>query len=209
VWETIQEWTTPAHILAALLVALATIVGFIKPIWRWTKALIGDVVFLFQQRRAHEEIGAQLQAILDEVKPNDGGSLADAIRRTERKVDFLGARHLADLNSAQAAIVETDERGKVIWVNRAYVKLLGTSLSTVEGDGWINVIAPECRDRIEALWARTVEARRALDEDIAYINADGHTFVAHVIAHPIVSDRGEFHGYLAEIVPYDDDEFNT
>ena len=143
------------------------------------------------------------------MKPNDGGSLADSVHRTEKKVDFLGARHLADLNSARMAIVETDQDGKVIWVNRAYVKLTGKSLAAVEGDGWINVIAPESRANVEAMWARTVAARRALDEDIAFINADDHVFVAHVVAHPIVSDRHEFHGYLAEIVPYDDDEFDT
>lgn len=201
-----SEWSIQAQIITGLLTALGTALVVLRPLWKWLKKLGGDIMFMFGQREAHQQIRAQLQMIIDELMPNGGGSLGDAVRRTEKKVDFLGARHLADLNGAKMAMVETDANGHVVWVNRAYVAMTGRGIGDVSGEGWVNVIAPEARRAIYDEWARTVASRRTMDMDMPFINTKGNVFVAHVVANPIISKGdNKFHGYLAEIAPYDDE----
>lgn len=142
---------------------------------------------------------AMLHKIMAELKPNDSTSLRDAVDRIEHKIGGIEAFGSAQLNVHTIAIIRSDEKGRVIYVNRYYQRVLGVSAYEVMGDGWINVIHPKDRERISRLWAEAVNQEREFNEDILFITSGGRTLSGHANVYKEVDSRGKLRGYLGVI----------
>jgi len=200
-FSSLPTWADTAAHVSAVLVALGLVWAIAKPALRFACASYSELRFMFSQRKLHQQIDDKLDQILSEVKPNHGGSIKDSVIRIEEKMDYFGAARRAERHNSPIATVETDERGGLVWGNKALIELMGTPLESMKGSGWVNTILPEQRQWVEDTWARAVEQRREFSEDITYIRPDGTTFKAHASCQPIMLDDGTLKGYLAEIKP--------
>jgi PAS domain S-box-containing protein len=175
--------------ISGFFLALKPVRAFIAKIWKLT---IG--------RNA-----AKLDNILAELRPNGGDSLRDSVNRIEHQQKGFEAFLSAQLNIQDVAIVRTDAAGKLTNVNRQYQRMMGYSLAEVMGEGWINCIHPEDRERVVDNWKDAVTAGREVSEDIKYLRADGTSFVAHANVYREVDDEGVIRGWLGIIVPLEAD----
>lgn len=152
------------------------------------------------------EIRTTLAEVLSEMRPNGGASMRDAIDRIDYKQGGFDAFLNAQLNIQNVAVVRTDAKGKLTNVNRQYQRMMGYSLAEVLGEGWINVIHPDNRDKIVDNWKDAVEAEREFSEDIKYLRVDGTSFMAHANVYREIDDNGNIRGWLGVIIPLDADE---
>lgn len=178
--------------IVAILSAMIGFFAVTKPVrkgvkWAWAKTL---------GRR-----GAQLDRIESELTPNGGTSMKDAINRIEERQMGFEAFQTAHLNTQDVAILRTDIKGKVYMINRQYQRMTGYSIDEVRGDGWINAIDPNNRDKVAEDWHHAVESCRELSEDILFRHVNGESFWAHANVYKEVDSKGTHRGYLGVIVP--------
>jgi len=184
-----EEWIVLCTLVSAASLAFKQVRHCLA--WVWNKT--------FGRR------GVQLDRIEAELRPNGGSSIRDVIDRIEAKQAGFEAYLTAQMNLQKLAILRTDAKGKLTAINRHYQKLLGVSLQEVEGDGWINVLHPDNREKIIEKWQNAINSQIEFSEDIHYITSDGKDFWAHSHVYREISARGQVLGYLGVIIPHDSD----
>ena len=193
------------------LAIIAGILGGLWTIWKYLgkhiKECFSRIVYMFNAKSAHGDLNEKLEMILLQLVPNGGSSIKDSLDRIEDKQSFFSSFLQAQMHVNQKAIFQTDEEGKCIWVNRPHARLTGFQSSEVMGDGWINVIAPECRQRTMAKWEDAVEAGREFDENLWYLKKDKVTrYMVNVHAYKIEGVNGELKGYIGEVTYMDHEQ---
>jgi PAS domain S-box-containing protein len=109
-----------------------------------------------------------LIAIAQEFRPNHGTSLRDAINRIEDGVAFSNQRNRAICSYFDIALFETDAAGNYTFVSKDWCTMTGLSPEQAMGDGWINAVRADDRDKVMTAWERSVADKRefALDYEI-------------------------------------------
>ena len=105
------------------------------------------------------------EIIKKELSPNGGTSIRDAISRIENGLAIQVARTRVLANNESEAYLETDESGKVQWVNNNLVDVAGLSFDDCLGDGWISAIQEEDRERFIEHWHSAIEQARFFNID--------------------------------------------
>jgi PAS domain S-box-containing protein len=196
------EWITHEHIVGlftiiGIIVAMIPRVrGFVIKCWRKTLG-----------KRGHQldRIEATQEGIVKELHPNGSSSLRDVADRIEDRQHGFDAFLNAQLNIHDVAVFRTDKAGKVLYNNRKHQRLTGFSAMEIEGDGWVNVLHPDDRDRMHESWKDSVEEGREFSEDIRYVHpSTGEAYNVHVNAYREVDADGVIRGYLGVVVPEDD-----
>src|SRR5512136_2096439 len=90
---------------------------------------------------------------------------APALRESEEKFRILA-------QTAPAGIYLTDSGGKCCYVNDAWCAMAGLSPEEAQGDGWIQGIHPEDRERISAHWKEMVSSRGKWSLDYRFIDRE-------------------------------------
>jgi PAS domain S-box-containing protein len=147
------------------------------------------------------------QRLLDEVSPNAGSSMRDAVDRIEARVETVDERtaHMSAIQTAQIdgathGIVFADLDGKLVKANRTYRRWVGKETEELLGDGWMQAISPADLIPLRSGWADAVE--RQIDYlpplPITCLGPDGKPFSARVTAR-IIRERGKPLFYWCEI----------
>ena len=138
---------------------LATIAGILTAlavIWKYLREPLKDffanVKFMYNAKAMQIEIDTKLDTIMLQLVPNGGSSIKDSLDRIEDKQHFFGSFLKTQLDTHTKALFEADPQGNWTWVNRPHSRLTGFQTHEVMGDGWINLVAPECRERFGTKW---------------------------------------------------------
>lgn len=130
---------------------------------------------------------------------NGGQSLRDAINRIEKTITSLSQKQKIFMYDIRHGVFETDAQGKVQAVNRTLCRLLGVSETDLQGNGWLNSISEEWRDKVYAHWnhciANEIEFRMKFD----MITTNEILVHVHVIATPIHLPDSKVCGFIAMI----------
>lgn len=114
-----------------------------------------------------------LNYIMAELKPNSGSSLRDAINRIENKVATIDLAQKAYMDvDSPIPIFQTDFEGNLVWVNKAYLKLVSRPMNEVLGTGWELIIPQEERSRIREEWYRAIKEHRVFEYCYDLINSE-------------------------------------
>ena len=183
-------------ILVSIGVLSSTVRKAITRMWRHS---LGKTSWLLENHIREEE--AALARIEAELRPNGGESLRDAINDIANKQHEQDAFGRALLHTSNLATLRTDAHGKLTHINRAYQYLTGWSLDEVKGDGWVNAISPEDRDRIKHRWQEAVASKREFHDDIIFVRPDGAKFEAHANVYREMDSQGKVRGWLGVIIP--------
>lgn len=144
----------------------------------------------------------KVDKLAGEFQRNGGGSLRDAIDRIETATLKQDERQKILLGIVPFGITETTPDGKLIFANRTYLRWTEREEREVFGDGWINVIHPEDRDRVIEEWELACSQRRAYEGHYRMISLSGATFPVYCRALPMYADplRIRILGYIAILV---------
>jgi PAS domain S-box-containing protein len=192
-------------------VGLGTLV---KSIWKWLREVRSAMDSLERLTRFEQKldnITNTQKEFKEHFRPNGGSSFMDKINKlvaiTEELSEGqhqLGERIHVQMQASDKAHFETDKTGQCLWANRTHNRLTGFPMTEVLGDNWINVIAPECRERAFELWNNAVRRGRDFDEFLWYVEPvpeDGHLvrYEVRVVAHPMKDRVGNVLGYLGTV----------
>lgn len=153
--------STDLTIIAEYLGWVAGIGGSIIAIYKFGKffhkKLIKPILDFF---RAVDDSINILSKMDYEFTSNGGKSIKDAINRIELRQISQEHRIRAILSHWPLAFFESDSSGACVWVNKTYSRLTGKSIEELRGNGWLNVIAEEDREKVSKEWFSSIDQQR-------------------------------------------------
>jgi two-component system CheB/CheR fusion protein len=102
------------------------------------------------------------------------------------------------------AVWETDAQGKVTSDSPSWRGYTGQTLDQWLGQGWIEAIHPQDRERALSLWREAVAARRMLDTEYRLRNPAGGWRRTHVRAAPLLNTDGSIRKWVGVNIDVDD-----
>jgi PAS domain S-box-containing protein len=112
------------------------------------------------------------------------------------KKDRLPDDGMIMADAVLAMVWAADPGGLRTYFNRAWLEFTGKTLSQELGDGWLDGVHPDDRQRCLDTYRSSVESRVPFKMEYRLRRADGH--FRWVLGHgePRFSDQGEFEGYV-------------
>lgn len=108
-------------------------------------SLVGvlSAAFTWANLRGRKLIHKQIEAIRNEISPNGGKSLNDAIKRIETKVDRMKDGLHFVIALSEEPVWECDPAGECKWASPALCAMFGLSHQEMLGWGWLSAIATQ------------------------------------------------------------------
>lgn len=129
--------------------------------------------------------------ISKEVSPDGGGSLADAVRRTETSLRDMGdaVGEIRGVLRTQSDMSDDGEfqctpAGINTFVNLPYARLLGVGTDDLLGNQWKNFIAPEEATAFLAANAAALAEHRPFNGRCYMVRSDGDRVLVDVTMYP-------------------------
>jgi PAS domain S-box-containing protein len=97
-------------------------------------------------------------------------------------------------------IFETDSAGRCTFANLRWSEIAGMALEDALGEGWIEAIHPQDRQRVVALWAPAVRTHTPVRTEFRFLRADGAISWAAVEAFPFATGRPGDPGFLGTVI---------
>ena len=96
-------------------------------------------------------------------------------------------------------IFRTDPDGATTYVNPKWCDIAGLPVEKALGDGWLNVVHPEDKEKISRGWQESTELRKASFSDYRFVRSDGS--VVWVMGQAVPELDAEHHiiGYVGTI----------
>lgn len=170
--------------------AILTALGII-----WAKG-VKPVIFGIRELLAKVKA---IELVAQELVPNGGSSLRDAIDRIESSVVFLNERQKALMQDINEGVIECDSHGKITWANRTYLRKLDTTLDQISGNGWINLMHPDDVDGVVSAWSRSVTEAIDYHTHFRLRKADGTYVTVYSKAYSLKNSSGLLVGYISLI----------
>jgi len=98
-----------------------------------------------------------------------------------------------------AGIVLTDERGRYVFVNHQWTRIMGMTATTAEGDGWREALHPLDRARVEESWTQAVALGERYTEEYRVRRSTGETVRVVIHAAPVLGADGRVTGYVGMV----------
>ncbi len=119
--------------------------------------------------------------------------MGDATLGSEQKIRFV-------LDQAPVMAWTTDLEGRCSFVNRAWLDFTGRTLADELGEGWVENLDPDDRERAASSFQDAVQARRPFGMEYRIRRHDGRTRIVLDFGVPSHSEEGAFTGYLGFVV---------
>ncbi len=120
----------------------------------------------------------------------------DDRHRLEDTLSIGGAQLRALVKLIPVGVYLTDAQGRCQYANDRWLKMAGLTLEEALGDGWVNGLYAEDRERIAAAWVQTIEAEGYWAMDYRFqTSVDRVTWVLGT-ASPLWDDQGRVTGFI-------------
>lgn len=152
-------------------------------------------------------IRSQVERIKKEFEPNGGESFRDAINRieatTERSLERQRIREADHVD----LLMETDNEGSIIWVNRTLARKFRRLPTELMGRGWINIVHPAERSRVEQSWDVAIDNGREVELDFVGISNDHETYNVRTKTYAMHDNDDVIVGYLVTVMVIEDGDY--
>ena len=136
-----------------------------------------------------------LDQIAHSIGPNGGSSLADSLERVEGYLHVLDNQQKAAFELSGAPVFRTGINGEYTSVNRCWTELFDLDIMQAAGSGWMSIIHPDDRDKVEEEWNSAVKEQRMFVQSFRCYDADGNIIIAKCQAVPLKADD-KFLGFM-------------
>lgn len=182
----LTEDTVRVILMMVLSAASATglYLKLIKPIWDiWTS-----------WAHSYSELKESLR-ILDELKPNGGSSIKDAINRIDRKLVRNESIQKAIINAQDIPWFSTNQQGEIIEIGRPLCRVLRRSEHEILNYNWISW----AQDRAGLLgnWKYCVENQMDFSQQAVFLTPQGQSILMEILAYQL--DGKGYWGTIREI----------
>lgn len=185
-----MDFTNVEH-LAALVAILTTSGAAI--VFLWKKVIIPLIKFMYKLSK----IFNQIEFIANELKPNGGSSLRDAIDHIHAELDTSIQRQKITMMDSNTPIFETNARGECVFANNAYLDLVGRQFEEIKNNGWVVALHPEDREWVCSEWESAIEQGRIFElSGYRYITPDGVESTVFCKAIPMINRKGKISGWV-------------
>ncbi|MBI5282644.1 MAG: PAS domain S-box protein [Candidatus Solibacter usitatus] len=175
--------------------------------------LIGFFGFDSVQRKRSWTAGeaAMLKVVADAIggaiiRERTERALNDLNRELERRVEERTAEVLsrerifaALSHSSPVGIVQTDAAGQYVYVNRRWCDIAGLSEEEAKGEGWMQAMHPEDRQRVQEQWGAAIQAGAPFGAEYRYLRAGGTMAWVMDQAVPFKDAGGGVAGYMGTV----------
>ncbi len=170
-----------------------------------------DLPFIIVSGTIGEEVAvaAMKAGAHDYIIKGNLARLLPAVERELRDAEERHKRQIAEqaLQDSEArfrylsvaspmGIFQTDLQGKCLYTNPRWQKIAGLTLEQSLGDGWLQSIYPEDRDRVSMEWQRCVNEGCEFQLEFRFLTAQGEIHWVRSQATAIRSETGEILGYV-------------
>jgi len=157
-----------------------------------------------------ERMRADLDRVHQELVPNHGTSLRDAINRIEALAIKSDRTAEAWLNLDERAMYMTDEKSMMTWCNRAYVTLTGRPKEELYGMGYLSTIAKHDLERVAKI-VEDFELRGIFTNELDFDMQvpDNGTIPVSATNHVMHDADGNLTGIVGYIEPNTGQTFET
>lgn len=149
--------------------------------------------------RGGRKVTEQWNRMVQELTPNGGSSIKDAIGRIETRQLIEVQVRKALNNDAIYGIWESDAEGKCTYTSRTYQRLVGRSYEDLEGWGWVSAIHADDRKRVSEGWKLALEQKREFNDEFRILKPDGSETQVISVGHPLKDRDGNLKGYVGQL----------
>lgn len=126
-------------------------------------------------------------------------------------VDVTERRHAEDLlreseerfrtlaNHAPVGIFQSAANGDTVFVNDSWCAMTGLTREQARGEGWVNALHPDDRQRVLADWSASVRRGVASEAEFRFVRTDGEVVWLHGNAVPLRNSDGDITGYIGTV----------
>ena len=143
-----------------------------------------------------------------ELRPNGGTSLKDAVTRIESNMATMQAKMQVMFRHSDVNAFEANILGEWTCVTGDFADRVGFEDEQLLGFGWMNAIHPEDQDRVYREWIKAIEQNRDWLCTFATRHAETGLSIEHRVRAHRVLRNGELCGYLG-ILELDTSEEET
>ena len=170
----LEKNSTLIYYIVTIATGVVTIGGLL---WKAFKKVIEVIKnkYLFL-----EDSISKINEISKEFSPNHGSSIKDILSKMQTELvknteltEKIATRQKWLFDNREMPIFESDEEGRCVWVNIAYMNLVKRDMNFLLGNGWKNVIAAEDRQRVIQNWESCVKDGRDSEDTYSIIDANG------------------------------------
>ena len=182
-----------------LISVIGATVGFAGIIWN--KIVKKSYIKIKEKYIYLESLILKIDEISKEFVPNHGSSMKDAITKIQNELSkntdisekvLIKIKWLLD--NGDIPVFESDNEGKCIWANTAYLNLIKRDLNSILGHGWKNIVSEEDRGRVVHNWEVCVKDGINSEDTYHIVDAAGNKIKVFTVA----SKTGKF-GYIGAL----------
>lgn len=171
------------------------------------------LLFYFQRRliRPITELPSLIQRVetlTKEMSTNGGSSMKDIILSIKMDLKHIIAHKRASAQLDPRPIFETDKNGQCVWVNRAFLRLVGLSIQDVMNHGWKNILCADDLNRVVTDWEVAVRERREYLTSYRIVNTAGQIIRVSCQALPMLDEGANLFGYIGFLTRTEADHYD-
>lgn len=148
------------------------------------------------------QLTQQVEKILVETHPNGGLTIRDALMRIEARQIKHEQRWRALMSDMKTGMFEADKDGKLVWANRALMRISGRSFPELEGFGWFGCIVKEERTTISDEYLVACKHQREIEIAFRVTVSRGDPLLVNLRSFRLCDVDSEIVGYINVVEPY-------
>jgi PAS domain S-box-containing protein len=103
------------------------------------------------------------------------------------------------VTSAPVGIFQTDAQGDCLFVNQRWQEMTEISFTAASGQGWLQALHPDDRDRVNSEWYNTTQTGQEFSLEYRFKKPQGQVIWVAGRAVPLYNDLGTVIGYLGTV----------
>lgn len=195
-----MEYIEQLDLAAKVLGGITIVVSTAYSTWRWgikpAKARVKQTLDFIADIRETLEI---VKKIEPEFRINGGNSLRDKLERAERNAHLSLQMQQIMLSDSLQGVFRSDEKGRCIWVNATYRRMVKRDMTEILGNGWITSIATEFRESVQEEWTSAVEQAREFTMLYDMVDSNGKRIPVNCRAQPLCDQDGKVWSYVGRV----------
>jgi PAS domain S-box-containing protein len=156
------------------------------------RSKVAGFIDLFQKT---EQIKNQAQ----QLRQRDRREFEERLEQENARLKESEGRFRTVTSLAPVGIFQTDAIGNCLFVNERWCEMAGLTPEQAQGQGWVDALHREDRQRVAHEWTEAAQAGREFSSEYCFQTPQGKTTWLHGNAVSLRNDAGKVTGYIGTV----------